>query len=87
MSGEWQSKRSGGAAWRGEAERCLRGMVTNLHVLSFSSSCLDLQSNCVNLQEHLQVRRSCTNKLFLLSEQGAHWLQGKQKGERERELS
>lgn len=65
---------------------CMYGMVTNLQVLSFNSSCLDLQSNCVNLQEHLQVRRSCTNKLFLLSEQGAQWLQGKQKG-RDRVLS
>lgn len=73
-----------GEARRGEAQRCLCGTETNLHVLSFNSSCLDLQSNCVNLQEHLQVRRSCTNKLFLLSEQGEHWLQGKQKGERER---
>lgn len=61
-------------------------MVTNLQVLSFNSSCLDLQSNCVNLQEHLQVRMSCTNKLILLPEQGAQWLQGKQKG-RDRELS
>lgn len=81
MDTEWQSRgelRRGSAAYVGTA--------TNLHVLSFNSSCLDLQSNCVYLQEHLQVRRSCTNKLFLLSEQGAQWLQGKQK-ERERQLS
>lgn len=32
------------------------------------------------------MRRSCTNKLLLLSEQGAHWLQGKQKGERRAKL-
>lgn len=47
--------------------------LSHLQVLSFNSSCLDLQSNCVNLQEHLQVRGSCTNKRFLLSEQGAQW--------------
>lgn len=39
------------------------------------------------LQEHLQVRGSCTYKRFLLSEQGSQWLQGKQKGETERHLS
>lgn len=78
MRGQGKGK-EGGA----EARRGMCGMATNLHVLSFNSSCLDLQSNCVNLQEHLQVRRSCTNKLFLLSEQGAQWLQGKQKGERQ----
>lgn len=64
---------------------CMHG-ITNLQVLLFNSSCLDLQSNCVYLQEHLQVRGSCKNMLFLLSEQGAQWLQGKQKG-RDRELS
>ena len=62
------------------------GWQTNLQVLSFNSSCLDWQSKCVNLQEHLQVRGSCTNKRFLLSEQGAQWLQGKQKRERQREI-
>ena len=62
------------------------GWQTNLQVLSFNSSCLDWQSKCVNLQEHLQVRGSCTNKRFLLSEQGAQWPQGKQKRERQREI-
>lgn len=44
---------------------------TNLQVRSFNSSCLDLQRESVNLQEHLQVWGSCTNKCFLLSEQGS----------------
>lgn len=54
---------------------------TNLQVRSFNSSCLDLQRESVNLQEHLQVWGSCTNKCFLLSEQGSQWLQ-KAKGKR-----
>lgn len=47
-----------------------------------------MHPNCVILQEHLQVRGSCTNRRFLLSEQGAQWLQGKQsRRDRERLLS
>lgn len=57
---------------------------SHLQVLSFNSSCLDLHCICVNLQEHLQVRGSCTYKRFLLSEQGSQWLQEKQK-ERQRD--
>lgn len=77
---------SGGIKKRIQGVFIMYGWQTNLQVLSFNSSCLDWQSKCVNLQEHLQVRGSCTNKRFLLSEQGAQWLQGKQKG-RDRERS
>lgn len=42
---------------------------THLQVRSLSSSWRSLQCSSVCLQEHRQVRGSCTNRRFLLSEQ------------------
>lgn len=52
--------------------------LSHLQVLSLSSSCRDLQSASVFLQEHKHVSGSWRNLSFLLSEhvlqQGSHWV-------------